>query len=290
MFKKIILPISVGILLLVGIVVGIYLVRQQQDIREKAAPATSLSFTPSQDTMRVGETRTITVDIDTGPNVVGAIKLNMVYDPAYVRVDNFTRGTFFQTSIQNPAINSGRLSMVAGGQVGNFPTGSGQVATIVVTALQAGSTVISFDSAQTEVSGTGGDRQTNVIRSGGLGSSSLTIQSAAAPTVTPTPTNAPNATSTPTPSNVVTPTPTTGIGGGSNNPTSTPTPTRAPGATATPTRSGTPTPTKNATATPTKVSTGSATTLPQAGAGTTTVVFLVAGSILAILGMLLLAL
>ena len=284
MFKKIILPIAVGILLLVGIVVGIYLVRQQQDIREKAAPATSLSFTPSQDSMRVGETKVITVNIETGPNVVGAIKLNMVYDPAYLTIEpnTFVRGTFFQTQIQAPSATAGRLSMVAGGQVGNFPTGSGQVATFTVRALQAGPTVISFDSAQTEVSGTGSDRQTNVILPGGLGSSSLTILASAQPTTTPT--------NTPTPTSaaaapVVTPTPTTASGGGgSNNPTTTPTPTRAAGTTATPT------PTKKATSTPTKVSTGSATTLPQAGVGTTTVVFLVAGALLAIFGMLLLAL
>lgn len=304
--KKIVLPIAVGILLLVGIVVGIYLVRQQQEIREKAAPATVLNLTPSQDTLKVGETRNITVNIDTGPNVVGAIKLNVVFDPVYVSVSNFTRGTFFQTPIQNPAVAGGRLTMVAGGQVGNFPTGTGQVASFTVTALQAGSTVIAFDSAQTEVSGTGSDRNTNVLLINQLGSSSLTILAAAtSPTptqpLTPTPTTAPGVTVTvtPTPSNVVTPTPTSGGGGPAPTATATPTPTQAPGTTATPSptrapgTTATPTPTrglaKKATATPTKVATGSG-TLPQAGVGTTTVIFLVTGAALAILGILLLAL
>lgn len=296
--KKIVLPIAVGILLLVGIIVGIYLVRQQQEIREKAAPATVLNLTPSQDTLKVGETRNITVNIDTGPNIVGAIKLNVVFDPAYVSVSNFTRGTFFQTPIQNPAVAGGRLTMVAGGQVGNFPTGTGQVASFTLTALQAGSTVIAFDSTQTEVSGTGSDRNANVLLINQLGSSSLTILAAAtSPTptqpLTPTPTTPPGVTVT------VTPTPTSGGGGPAPTATATPTPTQAPGTTATPTptrapgTTATPTPTrglvKKATATPTKIATGSG-TLPQAGVGTTTVVFLVAGTILAILGILLLAL
>src|SRR3989344_4865141 len=128
MVKKIILPIIIGVLLLAGVIVGIYLVRQQQDIREKAAPATVLNFSPSQDTMRVGDAKSVTVNIDTGSNVVGAIQLNMVYDPAYLQVSNFQRGTFFQTALQNPAVTAGRLTMAAGGQVGNFPTGTGQVA------------------------------------------------------------------------------------------------------------------------------------------------------------------
>ncbi|MDO8452839.1 MAG: cohesin domain-containing protein [bacterium] len=308
MIKKIILPIIIGVLLLAGVIVGIYLVRQQQDIREKAAPATVLNFTPSQDTMKVGDTKVITVSIDTGTNVVGAIQLNMVYDPSYLSVvpTTFIRGTFFKTDLKIPTVASGRLTMAAGGQIGNFPTGTGQVASFTVTALQAGSTVIAFDSAQTQVSGTGSDKNTNVLLVNQLGTSSLTILASAVPTATPTPTGgAAPVTATPTPSTpagatatlTLTPTPTT-AGGGGNAPTSTatPTPSTAAGTTATPTptlaagTTATPTPTrtKAATATPTKVAAGSS--LPQAGTGTTTVIFLISGLALAILGMLLLAL
>lgn len=308
MFTKIILPIIVGILLLAGIGVGVYIVRQQQDIREKAAPATSISFTPSQDTMEVGESKIISVDIDTGLNVVSAIKLYMVYDPALLRVDTFTRGTFFQTPIQGPSIDNGRLSMVAGGQVGNFPTGTGQVAILRITALRAGSAVISIDEAQTEVMGTDTEVQTNVIRAGGIGSSSLTIQAQTEPTTTPTPTQSvtptpsesstllptvtPTPTPTPTPTVTPTPTPTPisqvvtptlAMTGGNNAPTVTPSPTQSSVATTTPTS------TIKATTTPTNSATNSASLL-QAGVGTTTTILTVTGSVLAVIGLLLLAL
>ena len=63
--KAIVIGAIIFTILLAGIVAGVYLVQQQQELREKAAPATTISFLPQTKTAEVGETVKLSVNIDT---------------------------------------------------------------------------------------------------------------------------------------------------------------------------------------------------------------------------------
>ncbi len=109
---------SIGIIALVGgIVAGLLLVQKQQDIREKAAPATSLSVTPGSQSKTPGQTFTQSVVMDTGANQVSGVQFEINFDPQAVEVTGIQKGSGIASldqEIKNEINNTtGRISYSA---------------------------------------------------------------------------------------------------------------------------------------------------------------------------------
>lgn len=234
--KKIALSILVSILLLAGIGAGVYLIRQNSNFKEKAAPASSLELSPSKTNPIVDETFTVSANINTSSNQVYGAELHLSFDETKVEAQGAAISTFFTSpksigpSIDN---NNGTLTYTVYLDPNSTPVqGQGTVAVFTFKAKSSGNTTISLTS-ETAVTASG-ETGVNVLT--GTIPAVVTIQSIqATPTVTPTLTG--GVTSTPTPTTrlttTVTPsltglvtatvTPTTATGGIAS--TNTPTPT-----------------------------------------------------------------
>lgn len=116
------------LLLLVGIPVSVYFVQQEQEIRSRAAPATTLSFQPDSSsgspiTKGVGEEVPLDIMIDPDSNLVSFVKLEIQYDP-----DKFTaannafqvNSAVFPTVLGGPVYTPGKI--VVSMSVGTDPT------------------------------------------------------------------------------------------------------------------------------------------------------------------------
>lgn len=258
--KKIILGILVFVILAAGLVGGLFLLRQQQEIRKKAAPATTISILPATTTARVGEDFDLTVEMDTKTNTSTAADIQIAYDTAKLTLKSLTPSTFLPVVLVAPQVNNttGSATVTLGTQPANPPQGKGTLATLRFTPKTAGTVNVSLGPA-TRATGIQEGTDIIVARNG----SSVTILAAAGatPTPTPVPTTTP-ATPTPTPI----PTLAAGAGGAA---TSTPTPTKKPATSSAAATSG---------------------AQPVAGVALPTVGLLVGGMLVIMLGVLLLAL
>lgn len=236
------------VLFLIGSLAGgLYLLRQQQILRSKAAPATTLNLSATNTTPTKDQTFVVNVDIDTGANTVIGTELYILFDRTKLRADSIQAGPFFpnpQVAGENLDNTAGQISYTIYIPTGATPrTGTGVVASITFTAIDTGSSAISFKQPETIVGGTNeGGR--NVLIS--ANQTSVTVQSVGGSSPTPTPSPQPVGANTPTPTTVAggatnTPTPTgtgtgarltptpTIVGGGSGGAAATLTPTRASG-------------------------------------------------------------
>jgi hypothetical protein len=221
--KKIALTFFVVLLLMAGIGVGVYLIRQQTAFRQKAAPASTLALVPSKNDPTVDEVFTVTANINTGTNNVLAVELHLTFDEAKVEAVGASNSTFF-TSPKNvgPSIdnNNGTMTYTVYIDPGTSPRqGQGSVATFTFKAKTSGNTTIAL-SSETNVGADSstGDLGQNVL----TGTTPAILNIVAAAQSTPTPTST-QSTNTPTPTGPTrTPTPTTigGGGVGTNTPTS----------------------------------------------------------------------
>jgi len=107
--KKIVIGTLGFLVLAAGIVAGTYLVSKNQDIREKAAPSTSLSFFPTVVTKNPGQTFNLTINADTGENKITGIDIEISYDPAAIQLTQM-KGTAsiapLSSIIKNGEINN----------------------------------------------------------------------------------------------------------------------------------------------------------------------------------------
>lgn len=83
---KIIISILAFLVLAAGIIAGTYLVQKNQDIREKAAPSTSLSFYPAVATKSPSQTFNFVINADTGSNKITGIDIEVSYDPSAIQL------------------------------------------------------------------------------------------------------------------------------------------------------------------------------------------------------------
>ncbi len=216
--KKIALSVLIVLLLMLGVGAGVYLVRTQQDFREKAAPSSSLTLTPSKTNPKIDETFTVSANIQTGSNQVYGVEMHVTFDASKVEAIGASNSTFF-TNPKNigPSIDntSGTLTYTVYLDPNSTPRqGQGSVAVFTFKGKSAGNTTIGL-SSETAVTSTG-DLGQNVLT--GTNPAVLTIESSAQATSTPTPTTSSNS---PTPTSLVSATPTSTSGFGN---TATPTP------------------------------------------------------------------
>lgn len=255
MTKKILL-IIITVLFLVTIPLTIILVEQRQELRTKAAPASTLSFSPASLTAAVGQDFSLSAVIETQTNVVPAVELHISFNSAVFKASKLAPGAALPSIFDGPTIdNTAGTAYLVVANVQNPIQGSGTVATINFRVIGPSTQVerITFTS-QTQA-GAWQEEGANVLI--GTIPASITIETA----TTPSPTTTPTPSTTPVPS-----TPTA---------SPTPSPTSAPSsstATATPTLTPTPTP-------------GGAATTPVTGVGGPTFVLFGIGFLLLIWGL-----
>lgn len=91
--NKIIIAVVVVVVLVVGVIAGILLVRRSQDIRRKAAPATTLKVSPSTQSKLPGQSVTFTILMDTGENEVTGVDVALNFDPSAIEITSIIKGS-----------------------------------------------------------------------------------------------------------------------------------------------------------------------------------------------------
>lgn len=72
--------------LLIGLISGVALTEINQNISEKASPATSLFITPNYQEVRIGNTFANTITVDSGENKITGLDLIFSYDPSAINI------------------------------------------------------------------------------------------------------------------------------------------------------------------------------------------------------------
>jgi len=231
--KKVLLVI-IGILLLISIGFIVYLVKQKQEIRMKAAPVSTLSFEPANLTASVGESFTLEVVIETGTNTVPAVEVHLTFDPAVFEATSFSGGPDLGSIFDGPVVdNDSGTAFIVVGDVNNPVSGTGTVASITFRVKDLSDEVEKIDFSSQTQAGAWQEEGVNVLV--GTNPALVTVVSSGlgglAATATPTPDLTPTPYPTPTPES---------DGTGGLEPTATPEPTETPFA-VTPTVTGAPT-------------------------------------------------
>lgn len=199
--KKIVFFV-VGILLLVAVPATVYFVGRKQDIRSRAAPATTISFNPTSVTKAVDEQFTVNVNVNTETNSITAIKVAVVFDSTKLEATSITNGALAPKITASGVVSPGAASITVAAASTTEPiTGAGTVAIIRFKGKSPTTTpvIIKFD-ATTFASGLA--ESTNVITTMGTASISITgsaIEETPTPTLIPTITGAASLSPTPTP-------------------------------------------------------------------------------------------
>jgi hypothetical protein len=218
MVKKIGLLIIV-VFLIVAIPVTFFVLKQQQELRQKAAPATTMYLTPAQKTAQVGETFTLDININTGENSIVAASIHLTFDPAKLKAQSIVNSSQFPNILSSADTSqAGKVSIAVGSPSISQPfRGVGTMATVRFSVLQPSDTPVVINFGPESFAGSIGEGSTNALI--GTTPANIIISSSG---------------STPTP------TPTTSVGSTTPTPTSTP---QNPNPTTTPTTRLSPTPT-----------------------------------------------
>lgn len=207
--------ILIGLLLLAAIPLTVYFSGQRQELRKRAAPATSLSFTPSNLSKKVGDVFSLDISIDTATNQVVAAEIHITYDPTKLEAETITNGPLFPNILAAGTVQSGEASITVGALSTTNPIkGTGTVAVVRFKALAATTSPISIRFNPATFVGSLGEGANNVLINSSPATVSITTtnQQTANPTATPSPTVRPSGATTPTPtsssSTTLTPSPT----------------------------------------------------------------------------------
>src|SRR3989344_2000084 len=111
--KKLLLMVSI-LVVMVAIPVTIYLVSERQELRKKAAPATTLAFSPASTTKAVGSEFSLEVHINTGDNQVIAAELHIAFDPEILDAVTITNGALFPNVLTSGRVEAGTASITIG--------------------------------------------------------------------------------------------------------------------------------------------------------------------------------
>lgn len=203
-YKKIVLIVIGTLILIAGVAVGVFLVSKNQDIREKAAPATTVYIQPSTQNKNPSDTFTFSVNMDTGVNQITGVDIRLNYNPDLIEVTSIQKGSgisVFDGTINNTFNNTtgkilyavytaNRTNAITGLSIGVLTVNGN------IKSTASGTATFSFDPA-TLIYGV--DESQNVII--GMTPGSIVIAAGGGATATPTatPTQAPGSTPTPTP-------------------------------------------------------------------------------------------
>ena len=171
------------------------MVRQRQELRKKAAPATSLEITPVSETVAIGEEFTKTIAIDTGENTVSAAVVEVSFDSAKLNATKIEAGDFITEILQAGVIIEDKASITLGSGPGKQKKGTGTLARVTFQALAEGQNIHITLGPGTKVAGI--DESTDVLTTRGAFGTVTIATDSLEPTATPTPLNTPTPTPTP---------------------------------------------------------------------------------------------
>ncbi|MCJ7826042.1 cohesin domain-containing protein, partial [Patescibacteria group bacterium] len=195
--KKILLIVT-GIVIFISVPVVVFFFGQQQELRSKAAPATTLSIQPNTISVRIGETVVCQILINTGENKVASAKVSLLFDQTKFEALSITNGTLAPRILTQGTVGSGTATITVAAQNTAKPiTGQGEIAVVRLKAIGGSPTPVAVQFASdTFVAGIG-EKSVNVlignqpglitITGGETGTSSPTPS--ATPIPTPLPTN-----------------------------------------------------------------------------------------------------
>lgn len=188
--KKVFLYITIGIALL-AVPITVYVVGQNQDTRKRAAPASTLAFSPSATTVKAGDKFTLAVKLDTAANQVGLIQLRIVYDPAYLEAEDITNDIFAPSIRVSKKIDpNGKVSISVGAKDNTHPiNGSGTIAVLSMKALKASATpiLVKFTPSPDTTANALNETDTDVIIGRSPAAITITGTNGTVPTTTTTP-------------------------------------------------------------------------------------------------------
>jgi hypothetical protein len=216
MAKSKIVWIVLGSLVLIGgLVAGIFLVSRNQNIREKAAPATTLSIVPGSQNKSPNDSFSLAVEMNTGENQSMGFDLDINFNPQIFQVGSIgagSAGSDFSVLTSNIDNTGGKISYSAftadttkalNGSNLNILSISGTVKASAAAgtynfAFDSSTTVMGYQESQNVLVGT---TPGSIVIAGAADQPTATPTPTVAPTATPTvtPTSAPGATKTPTP-------------------------------------------------------------------------------------------
>lgn len=193
--------ILISLITLIAIPASVFLTMRSQELRKKAAPATTLTLTPTTLTKAVNDEFTLEVRMDTADNQIVAVDLKLTYDPAKLQAEWIHNGTMFPNILTSGTVGNGTVSMALGATNTTTPiTGTGTVATIKFKALAETTSPVAVRFAADTFVGALNEGSTNALTS--TVPATITIGSGGgnqlAGTVTPTTTLAVTPTLTPT--------------------------------------------------------------------------------------------
>lgn len=203
--KKILL-IGFVIALLVAIPLVIYFFNQQQAVQTSSVPSTTLAFTPSSESVNLGEDVSFDVNVDPGSNSVSFVKALISYDATKLATgaSGFVPNTTdFPSIIQGPIYGPGTISItISIGATGTPVQKLTRLGTLTLKAIaptDSAPSQITFGN-QTQVLSIGATDQfnENVLST----TTPATISIISSTTPTPIPTEVPVTTLTPTPADV----------------------------------------------------------------------------------------
>jgi len=169
--KKNIIPLVLAVILSIGSIAGgVYLVKRQQQIKENAQPATTIYLDPSQKSVRSGDIINFDVRVNTGENILAAVRLDIRYDDRVIRPLSFTfNSDLLPQVLKAPNLSqTGKITGSGGVSPGHGITGTSQKIAFISFEVLSGSnsreTEISFSSENTlAVSGINIDEGINLI-------------------------------------------------------------------------------------------------------------------------------
>jgi len=196
--KKILLIVT-GIIIFISVPVVVFFFGQQQELRSKAAPATTLSIQPNTISVRVGETVVCQILINTGENKVASAKISLLFDQTKFEALSITNGTLAPRILTQGTVGSGTATItVAAASTAKPITGQGEIVVVRLKAIGGSLTPVAVQFASdTFVAGIG-EKTVNVLISNQPGSITITGgDTSSLPTPTPTPLSITTPTSTP---------------------------------------------------------------------------------------------
>jgi len=172
---KNVLLIFVGIILLVSIPILVFFVGQRQELRNKAAPATTLSITPNTASAAVEDTIIWKILINTGENRVASVKISLIFDQTRFEAQSITNSTLAPRILNQGTVGAGTATITVAAESTAKPiNGQGEIAILRLKALSGSASPVTVQFApDTFVAGIG-EETVNVLTSSQPGSITIT--------------------------------------------------------------------------------------------------------------------
>lgn len=193
---KKLLFLGIGFLFLLAIPATVFLVGQKQELRKKAAPASTMSLEPKSSTVKVGDIFTMEAILDTADNQIIATAVKVAFDATKLEAQSIANGPLFPNVINTGVVESGKASITVTAASTTTPVkGKGTAVTIRFKALSPTTTATQIAFTQETFANAMGEGENNALTS--TAPATITITDSDGPPVSQTP--SPTITQAPTP-------------------------------------------------------------------------------------------